>query len=121
GSDKNSGTGSSCERSARAARARTNDAVCGCDAVRLKSNALASFDGRYAVVSMVMLPITNGTQGHSRLQSSCFCPESSLSTGTDKSPFESAQKATTICANWEIFGFDWGEAEECTAILPRMV
>jgi hypothetical protein len=41
----------------------------------LESNALDSLDGRYAVVSMVMLPITDATQGQSRLQSSSCCPE----------------------------------------------
>jgi hypothetical protein len=42
-------------------------------------------------------------------------------TGTGKSPSDSAQKATAVCANREIFGFDYGEAGECTAILAAMV
>jgi hypothetical protein len=42
-------------------------------------------------------------------------------TGTGKSPSDSAQKTTAVCANWETFGFDYGEAGECTAILAVMV
>jgi hypothetical protein len=42
-------------------------------------------------------------------------------TGTRKSQFESAQKTTALGANQEIFGFDWGEAAECTAILRGIV
>src|SRR5262249_53666967 len=49
------------------------------------------------------------------------CPESAPQTGTGKSPFESAQKTTAVCANREIFGFDCGEAGGCTAILTNAV
>src|SRR3954452_2568559 len=46
---------------------------------------------------------------------------SALQTGGSKSQFESAQKATTVGANWETFGFDSGEDAECTAILMVLV
>jgi hypothetical protein len=32
---------------------------------------------------------------------------------------ESAQKTTVEGTNWEIFGFDWGSAAECTAIFQE--
>jgi hypothetical protein len=50
-----------------------------------------------------------------------FLSRSAPQTGTRKSQFESAQKTTAVGANREIFGFDWGEAAECTAILAGMV
>jgi len=86
----------------------------------LESSALDSVDGRCAVVSMVMLPILTqrgGIPGFSLLAFVQKCPAN----GTGKTPLESAQKTSALCANREIIGFDWGEAEECTAILAVMV
>jgi hypothetical protein len=60
---------------------------------------------------------TQGQSGFSLLALVQKCPAN----GTGKTQFESAQKATAVCANREIIGFDWGGAGECTAIFPAMV
>jgi hypothetical protein len=69
---------------------------------------------------MVMLPITDNS-GAFPAAVFLLLSRSAPRTGTGKSPSDSAQKATAVCANLEIFGFDWGEDAECTAILPPMV
>jgi hypothetical protein len=72
---------------------------------------------------MVMLPKIQ-TQRWGRSLSGRFLfllSSSAPQTGTGKSPSESAQKTTAICANQEIFGFDWGDAGERTTILRVVV
>ncbi|TPQ26834.1 hypothetical protein C2U70_31190 [Bradyrhizobium guangdongense] len=72
---------------------------------------------------MVMLPKIQ-TQRWGRSLSGRFLfllSSSAPQTGTGKSPSESAQKTTAICANQEIFGFDWGDAAERTTILRAVV
>jgi len=68
-----------------------------------------------------MLPITDATRGAFPASVFLLLSRSAPRTGTGKSQFESAQKTTAVGANREIFGFDWGEAAEYTAILAGMV
>ena len=92
-----------------------------CDAACSESSALDPQDGRNAVVSMVMLPPILTQRGAVPVLVFLFLSRSALQTGTGKSQFESAQKATTVGANREKFRFDSGGAAECTAILAMVV